>query len=424
MSFGLAMGQMASAFNGAHGAMEKMGKANLANEDIKNKRDEIAYQKGLQDHEKQERQRKIDLRDALSKIPTQVEDGMDAEGNPKMRQTRLDEQLGAAAEAYRTAGDFDQYVRHIETRDKVGFDRATKEFERFDVQSDGMGVADYINGISSIFTGDPFAGKIENVKANPDGSVTFDAVNGSTGQRVSRTAKTLDEARSKMRQYYSPETFAKLRDSRAASIEAMRAEWMKPRVLKPGDQLQVFDPDTGVFKAVGAGLDPSVLEAEKARLRGQPSGGGSGSGGDRTPGTISMTSVDRTLQPFFMKSDPANGREEDPDAYLLVRQLAPRMPLARNGDSEGAAVQAMAFYQRMLKENNGNKEATREAIEKAVAQNAQSNAAPATAPAAPANTPPPPKPSPKPIQLLAPFYGLSRWREDMQKQTNDSIDGN
>lgn len=97
---------------------------------------------------------------------------------------------------------------------------------------------------------------------------------------------------------------------------------------------------------------------------------GGGAGGDVTAGTqqpagINMAEVDKFINPFFTTGGADAGSTAfNPEGALAVRGLAPRMPAALNGDSQGAANQAMALYMAELKKAGGDHNKAMAAINK------------------------------------------------------------
>ena len=202
-------------------------------------------------------QRADALRDANAAIPTEVTTDtvlnpdrattmptVDDSGDPSAaqlpvtttttRQTTPGEQLRALAINHKKAGDIDSYMKYTQAADKSDWDRSAKAIGDIEANSAGRPLVDTVTAAADVFTKDPYGGKVDNIKANPDGTVTFDTVNEHTKERVPRTVKSQAELFDMLRAHYSPDTFDQIRQAKAKHMWEMENESFKAKVK--GDQ--------------------------------------------------------------------------------------------------------------------------------------------------------------------------------------------
>ena len=153
----------------------------------------------------------------------------------------------------------------------------------------------------------------------------------------------------------------------------------------------------GMLKAT---QDKTAASIEIATMRADMAAQGraaklAGAGGQQ-PAGINMGEVDKFINPFFTTGGAEAGSTEfNADGALAVRGLAPRMPAALNGDSQGAANQAMSLYKAEMKKAGGDHNKAMSAIYKKAAD---LSAKPAGEPAAA----PPIKPAAIPVDPNGP----------------------
>lgn len=203
-------------------------------------------QRGLQEQSEAD-----DLKARIKAIPTEREEILnpdratqlpqfDDDGNPSAAQLpvtrrvqRLNDELARDhARILKESGNLAESLKYEGLADSIGWQRATKLFEQLDTAAAGKTPREIVEQAAQIFNNDPFSGSVENIRHGADGSVSFEAVNRSTGQRIPKTFANAQQVLDDLRAFYSPDTYAKLRESRIAAAN----EAMKPYSLKPGEQ--------------------------------------------------------------------------------------------------------------------------------------------------------------------------------------------
>lgn len=245
-------------------------------------------------------------------------------------------------------GDVAGALEYEQKAQKLGFERSAREFSQWSSGVAGMSLDKAAEGFAKIYSGDPFGGRVQNIRKNADGSVTMELVNKDGGPNHEATFKSVAEMVNMGRAYYQPETFAKLQEAQQKAAIERQAELYKPRVLKPGETLQVYNPETNKMVTVAEGNIPKGYEVvtgpngEQLLRPFDKTGGGSGSGsgtgkGGKASDPLSAVS-DRVFE--IIKESAAKGALEPGQvarANTLGRQLvATALSEGRNID-EGVA---------------------------------------------------------------------------------------
>ena len=102
---------------------------------------------------------------------------------------------------------------------------------------------------------------------------------------------------------------------------------------------------------------------DTANYRSAVLGARTGGGDGAQPQGIDMSVVDKTLPAYFTQKDEMTGVSSvDFEGMKFVRDMVPRMPMAVNGDSTGALLQAMTLYNKEISASKGNAELARKIL--------------------------------------------------------------
>lgn len=133
------------------------------------------------------------------------------------RPARPEERYERAAEAYGQYGDVANYAKLKGASEAELMQRSAQAFgQLYNGAGGSSSNKDLIGKAVSIFNSDPGLGQIENVRYGADGSVSFEAVNKRTGQRMPKSFQDPRQLLDDLHGYYSPKSF-----------EAMRAQQSK-----------------------------------------------------------------------------------------------------------------------------------------------------------------------------------------------------
>lgn len=274
------LGGLAGAYTAIDRGMQVAKERERADED----RAYLQEQRGLlrqqQQREREAQERAETLRKDLAAIPTtetykvdlnpealtNYEDGTSIA--PAMvdrtRQRTTDSQLRDASAAFRKSGDLGRALELNAAADKEMFGRAARSFAQLRAGAGNMTAAQIARQAKSIFDSDPFPMEVAAIREGQGGAISVDIRNRDTGQTATWNAKNKEELLSGIEAYYSPDNFAALDQARrkaAIDLQAKRDEELfKPRILKPGEALNVFDPRTERYIQVARGNIPAGFE--------------------------------------------------------------------------------------------------------------------------------------------------------------------
>ena len=278
------LGGLAGAYTAIDRGMQVAKERERADED----RAYLQEQRGLlrqqQQREREAQDRAETLRKDLAAIPTTEQVDLnklnpetskitvDDDGNPSAtqlpvmvdRKRTTDSQLRDASAAFRKSGDLGRALELNAAADKEMFNRAARSFAQLRAGSANMTAGQIARQAKSIFDNDPFPMEVAAIREGQDGAISIDVRNRDTGQTATWNAKNKDELLSGIEAHYSPDNFVALDQARrkaAIDLQAKRDEELfKPRILKPGETLNVFDPRTGRYIQAAKGDIPAGYE--------------------------------------------------------------------------------------------------------------------------------------------------------------------
>lgn len=227
-----------------------------ATEDREQLRTDRAYQAGQRARTLEQQQREDTLRTELGAIPTEQsadyrnpdaplvdDDGetpaagaMSAVVKEKIPQ---DVQLRQAAAAFKKAGDWGNALKHQQEADKIGWDRSAKMFQDLQAQAadPALTAIDLAKAAAQIYSRDPFAGKVTNVRDDGKGGVIIDAQNRETGQTATKAFANKEALLQSLHAYYSPATYAALQAKRQEALIKAAEKAAEPIKVSPGQQV-------------------------------------------------------------------------------------------------------------------------------------------------------------------------------------------
>ncbi len=170
------------------------------------------------------------------------------------------------AKNHQKAGDVANYLRYTSMADKSDWDNSAKAISEIEATSTGKNLKDVMAQVGQVFTNDPYAGKVENIKQNPDGTVSFDAINQSTNQRVKRTVNSTAQLFDTLRAHYSPDSWEALRAAKAKHLMEMENEAFKAGVKGNEDRKTEGVKNQGAIglENIKSGHKLSQIKTEKS----------------------------------------------------------------------------------------------------------------------------------------------------------------
>lgn len=169
-------------------------------------------------------------------------------------------------------------------------DQAGKRLNGLIGASGSMSLEQFAGEAAKMFNEDPLPQSIRSIRPNADGSVTAVISMNDGRYSTEQTFKSKDDMTRVLQSFYQPENFAKLQQAAYEARAKAREELMKPRTIKPGETVQVFNPETGRYQVVAEGKIPAgyeVVEGANGETmlrrfdtgRGASTGAGAGSRG-------------------------------------------------------------------------------------------------------------------------------------------------
>ncbi|MBU3577604.1 hypothetical protein [Polynucleobacter sp. UK-Kesae-W10] len=205
------------------------------------------------------------------------------------RDRRQDDVLRDYAKLYKSTGNIEKYMDFNEKADKIGWNRASQQYNQLVTNSAGMSAEQVAKAAAEIYHNDPFAGGIkEKPVVNSDGTITVNVFNKNTGATNQSTFKNKDDLLASLQPMYQPEAFAKLQAAKQEMAlkaqEKMYEERAKTVVMKPGDVAYSRDNLDGPLKESASNATPpkgyeDVTDPTTGTTRRVKIGGSGGSGG-------------------------------------------------------------------------------------------------------------------------------------------------
>ncbi len=240
------------------------------------------------------------------------------------KQRTTDEMARARAAAYDRAGQFKEAREYEAFADKVGWERSARGFDALYASAPGKTTQQIVEEAASIFNNDPFAGSVENIKYGPNGSVTYDAVNKTSGARLSRSFANSQQLLEGLRSFYSPETFKALQSSRLKLAEEVAKENAKPRVLGAGGALVSADGGKLVENNNGYVQVGTDEDGNPINVKAGTGGGGRGAGSGKK-------SEDPVTEVFERIAKESEVKFPTPEARQVAKVMADRISVNNGG---------------------------------------------------------------------------------------------
>jgi len=254
--------------------------------------------------------------------PLMQENGIDIP-LPDIVQTRPqtdEELLHSTEQVYRKAGKLPEALKYGSAAKQLGIQDYATKYNQLLAGASNMSVRDLTRRAIQIFNDTPNAGTIGEPRFGEDGSVTFDAYNKVTGQKLTKTFANPKQLLGDFHAYYNPASWQAEQAQKAAEAKAAALEDAKGRVMTPG-QVLIKDgkpvyrvPErlninntVAKFKAV-YGRDPTQDELIKIS--------GLGKGPDSEASAIAKMIVDKALSAGTLQPNEAM------DAYLAAKKTA------------------------------------------------------------------------------------------------------
>jgi len=340
-----------------------------------NKGEETRYQRERQAQEdawmNRERDRKVadqeredKLRDELAEAAKDKQTSVAAHG-PMLQENGVDipipdivqsrpqteeELVRSTGDVYRKAGKLPEALKYSGLAKQLSMDDYATKFQQFRAVAQKLPVKDQVAQAIQIFNDSPNPGTIGNVRFDEKGGVTFDALNRTTGQKVTKTFADPTQLVDDLHAYYSQGSWNKEQEQRAAAAK----EAAKPQKLSPGEA--VFE--NGAIKYQNTTESPTVVAA---RIR----AGAGGSGGkpvmpkmtkneqgelmdEYTGATLKIIPGTPEERPWFGKPKPATPARKvwvdanDNPIPGGLNALYPQLPAADGARPQDAAPKAPA----------------------------------------------------------------------------------
>jgi hypothetical protein len=296
---------MAAAINGFfQGRDEETRRQNEA-EDRKYQQGQRQFQAEQQTRQREQWGREDQLRQDLANIPStatktvkadpnlpQVDDNgeQSAAALPVTKEVAVpqDVQLRQAAEAYRKAGNFGEYLKAVGEADKLQLQRSSNLVAQLEATASGKTALQVAQDAQRIFDEDPFPHRIKAVRPGANGAVEVEIEYPDRGTTNTQTFATGADVTNALKAIYNPQGWQALQAERQKAIIKNQEELLKPRVLRPGEVFTAYDPVKREMVKLAEGNIPAGHEVMtdangNTILRKIPAGAGGGGGGAATP---------------------------------------------------------------------------------------------------------------------------------------------
>jgi hypothetical protein len=247
---------------------------------------------------------------------------------------------GDIANVYKKSGNIAQYTANTEKAQKLTLDDANKQATALMAQADGMPLMDYAKAAANIFSSDALPFSIKGVKEDSAGGVVFTVQNDQNGVQRQVPFKDTASINRALQSMYQPETFQKLQADRAASMNKINEERMKPYNLAPGGKH--VDPMTGAQVQNNNGL-MNIGTDENPQLVPYGRSGAGGAGGAGKAGKVEdpLAAVSATIKSNIELSSDAKGLDANQisQANTIGRSLAASAARERRNIDPSVAAQ-------------------------------------------------------------------------------------
>lgn len=176
------------------------------------------------------------------------------------RQITYGEYLRQLAKNRREAGQVAPAMELSQKADQWTLEQAGRRLNGLIGSSSSMSLEQYAREAAKLFNEDPLPQSIRGIRPNADGSVTATISMNDGGYTTEQTFRSKEDLTRAMQSVYQPENFAKLQQAVAEARAKSREELMKPRTVKPGETIQVFNPETGKYQVIAEGRIPAGYE--------------------------------------------------------------------------------------------------------------------------------------------------------------------